>query len=105
MLVLEPNDQTIFYKLPDNKMPAPEGTKYNCIDRELLVKLFYKGFLLSLPRWFCYSRDCHLNQDCRLENVSVYLQSQTEMLYFVFEVLCKCKLKKIAFFKVHFYPV
>ena len=51
-------------------MPVPEVTECNCIDRELHVNLFYKGFLLSLQQWFCYSRDCHLNRACRLENFS-----------------------------------
>ena len=67
----------------------PEVTECICIE-----KPFYNSFLLSLPQWFCYGWDCHLNWDCHLEKFPVYLQSRTEMFYFVFEELRWYKLKK-----------
>ena len=39
-----------------------EVTDYVRVDRDLNVKLFYKGSPLPLPQWFHHGRDCHLTR-------------------------------------------
>ena len=94
------DDHVIFYKLVDNEMSVPEVTECIRVDKELHVKLFYKGLPLPLPQWFRHGRNCRLTRKSMLENFPAYLQSQTEKFYTVFEELRKYKLKKRPVYSV-----
>ena len=62
------DDHVNFFKLVDNEMLVLEVTEYIRIDKELHVKLFFKGSPVPLPEWFQHGRDCRLTHKSMLEN-------------------------------------
>ena len=62
------DDHVKFFKLVDNEMLVPEVTECIRIDKELHVKLFFKGSPVPLPQWFRHGRDCRLTHKSMLEN-------------------------------------
>ena len=60
------NDHAIFFKLIDNVSFVPEVTDCIMVDKEMHVKLFYKGAPLPLPQWFRQHRDCTLTRKSML---------------------------------------
>ena len=56
------DDHVVFYCLETNVWNVPEVTACMRVDRDLHVKLFYKGSPLPLPRWFRHGRDCRLTR-------------------------------------------
>ena len=53
------NDYVTFYKIEFSEKRAPEVTEFIKIDKELHVKLFFKGCPIPLPQWFHQGSDCH----------------------------------------------
>ena len=53
-------DHIVFYKIEHNELSIPQVTECIRIDDKLHVKLYYKGFPVSLPKWFRHGHDCHL---------------------------------------------
>ena len=51
-LFKENNDYVTFYKIKLSEKRAPEITECIKIDKELHVKLFFKGCPVPLPQWF-----------------------------------------------------
>ena len=90
------DDHVKFFKLVDNEMLLPEVTECIRIDKELHVKLSFKGSLVPLPQWFRHGRDCCLTHKNMLENFPAYLMSQTEKFGSIFEELREYKFKKRA---------
>ena len=64
------------------------------IDKELHVRLFFKGSPVPLPQWFRHGRGCRLIHKSMLENFSAYLLSQNEKFDSIFEELREFKFKK-----------
>ena len=75
-------------------MLVPEVTECIRIDKELHVKLFFKGSPVPLPQWFRHGRDCRVTHESMLENFPSYLLSQTEKFDSIFEELGEYKFKK-----------
>ena len=75
-------------------MLLPEVTECIRIDKELHVKLFFKGSPVPLPEWFQHGRDCRLTHKSMLENFPASLLSQTEKFNSTFEELREYKFKK-----------
>ena len=67
------------------------------VDRDLHVKLFYKGSLLPLPQWFCLERDCRLTRKSMMQNFPNYTKLEGEQRFNILEELkeLKCKKKRI----------
>ena len=86
-------DYVVFYKLELNDDCLPEVKEYIKIDKDLNVKLFLKGFPVSLPHWFRYGNSCKLSKKIMLENFLSYLKGQAKTLCFLDE------LKKLQFQK------
>ena len=55
------DELVVFYCL-GNVLNVTEVTDCVRVDRDLNVKLFYKGSFLLLPQWFHHGRDCHLTK-------------------------------------------
>ena len=56
------DDHVVFYLLETKVLNVPEVTECVRVDRDLHVKLFYKGSPLPLPRWFRHGRDRRLTR-------------------------------------------
>ena len=54
------DDHIIFYKLTENNDSIREVTNCIRVDKNLHVKLFYRGSPLPLPLWFRHGRNCCL---------------------------------------------
>ena len=63
------DDHVKFFKLVDNEMLLPEVTECIRTDKELDVKLLFKGSPVPLPQWFRHGRDCRLTHKSMLEKV------------------------------------
>ena len=46
------------------------------VDRDVHVKLFYKGS--PLPQWFHHGRDCRLTRKSMIQNFSTYIKLEGE---------------------------
>ena len=77
------DDHVKFFRLDDNEMLVPEVTEGIRIDKELHVKLFFKGSR------FRHGRDCRLTHKSILENFPAFLLSQTEKSNSILEELCE----------------
>ena len=62
------------------------------VDRDLHVKLFYKGSLLPLPQWFHHGRDCHLTRKSIEKKNNIKLEG--EQTFNILEELKELKFKK-----------
>ena len=54
------NGYVIFFKIRFSEKRAPELTECIKIEKELNVKLFFKGCLVPLPQWFRQCTDCRV---------------------------------------------
>ena len=61
-LFKENNDYVTFYKIEFSEQRLPEVTVYIKIDKELYVKLFFKGCPVPLPQWSRQDTDCRLTK-------------------------------------------
>ena len=92
--MLKHNDHIVFYKMLFNEFSIPEVIECIRVDESLHVKLFYKGCLVPLPKWFCNGHNCTLTRKSMFENFPPYLRSQAEKNFSVFEELEKIKYQK-----------
>ena len=67
------------------------------VDRELHVKLFYKGSPLPLPQWFHHGGDCHLTRKSMMQNFPNYIKSEGEQTFNILEELKELKFKNKIF--------
>ena len=61
------DDLVVFYCF-ETVLSVREVTYYVRVDRDVGVKLFYKGSFLFLPHWFHHGRDCHLTKKGMMQN-------------------------------------
>ena len=73
---------------------VPEVTDCVRLDRDLHIKLFYKGSPLPLRQWFHYGRDCHLTRKSMMQNLSNYIKLEGEQTFSILEELKELKFKK-----------
>ena len=64
------------------------------VDRDLNVKLFYKGSHLPLPQWFHHGSDCHLTKKSMMQNFLDYIRLEREQTFNILEELKGLKFKK-----------
>ena len=83
-----------FYHLETNVLNVPEVTDCVRVDRDLHVKLFYKGSPLPLPQWFRHGRDCRLTRKSMMQNFPNYIKLEGEQTFSILEEL-KFKKKRI----------
>ena len=84
----------VFFKLLKNELSIPEVSECIRIDKDLHVKLFYKGSPLPLPQWFRHGRDCKLTNKTMLENLPSYIRTECEQFSSIFDELQQIKFKK-----------
>ena len=77
-LLKENSDYVTLCKIELSEKRAPEVTECIKIDKELHVKLFFKGCSVLLPQWFRQGTDCHLTRKIMLENFPVYLRTYND---------------------------
>ena len=77
---------------------VPEITDCARVDRDLHVKLFYKGSRLPLPQRFCHRRDCRLTRKSMIENFPNYIKLEGEQTFNILEELKELKFKKKRIF-------
>ena len=75
------------------------------VDRDLNVKLFYKGS--PLPQWFHRGRDCRLTKKSMMQNFVNYIRLEGEQTFNILEELKELKFKKkehycTMLFDIHF---
>ena len=80
-----------FYKIEFSEIGAPEVTECIKIDKELHVKLFFKGCPVPLPQWFHQGIDCRLTRKSMLENFPVYLTTYADNHSSIFEEFLRKK--------------
>ena len=80
-------DHIVYYQMGINELSVPEVTGCIRVDRDLHVKLFFKGSPLPLPQWFRYGRDCRLTRKSMLENFPTYIKSEGVQCSSLFEEL------------------
>ena len=61
-LFKENNDYVTFYQFDFREKRAPEVTECIKIDKDLHIKLVFKGCLVPLPQWFHQGTDCRLKK-------------------------------------------
>ena len=88
------DDHVVFYHLETNMLNVPEVTDCVRVDRDLHVKLFYKGSPLPLPQWFRHGRDCRLTRKSMMQNLPNYIRLEGEQTFSILEEL-KFKKKRI----------
>ena len=71
-----------------------EVTDCVLVDRDLNVKLFFKGSPLPLPQWFHHGRDCHLTKKSVMQNFLNYIRLEGEQTFNILEELKELKFKK-----------
>ena len=72
------NDYVTFYKIEFSEKRAPEAPECIKIDKELHVKLFFKGCPVPLPQWFRQSTYYCLIRKSMLENFPVCLRTYAD---------------------------
>ena len=93
-LFKENKDYVTFYKIEFSEKRAPEVTECIKIDKELHLKLFFKGYPVPLPQWFCQGTDCCLTRKIMLENFPVYLRTYADNHSSIFEELLQYRFTK-----------
>ena len=93
-LFKENKDYVTFYKIEFSEKRAAEVTECIKIDKELHLKLFFKGCPVPLPQWFCQGTDCHLTRKSMLENLPVYLRTYADNNSSIFEELLQYRFTK-----------
>ena len=88
------DDHVVFYRLETNVLNVPEVTACMRVDRNLHVKLFYKGSPLPLPQWFRHGRDCRLTRKSMMQNFPSYIRSEGEQTFSILEELKDLKFQK-----------
>ena len=68
------DDYVVFYHIETNVLNVPEVTDCARVDRDLHVKLFYKGSPLPLPQWFRHGKDCCLTRKSMMQNFPNYIK-------------------------------
>ena len=110
------NDYVTFYRTEFSEKRTPEVTECIKIDKELHVKLFFKGCPVLLPQWFRQGTDCRLTRKSMLENFPVYLRTYADNHSSIFEELLQYRFtkkphlfsqnhKRQFIVKIHIYPV
>ena len=87
------DDLAVFYRL-ETVLNVTEVTGSVRVDRDLNVKLFYKGSPLPLPQWFHHGRDCHLTKKSVMQNFLNYIRLEGEQTFNILEELKELKFKK-----------
>ena len=88
------DDHIVYYQMEINELSVPEVKGCIRVDRDLHVKLFFKGSPLPLPQWFRYGRDCRLTRKSMLENFPTYIKSKGAQCSSLFEELRQLRFKK-----------
>ena len=68
------DDHAVFYHVEANALNVPIVTDCVRVDRDLHVKLFYKGSPLPLPQWFRHGRDGRLTIKSMMQNFPNYIK-------------------------------
>ena len=68
------------------------------VDRDLHVKLFYKGSPLPLLQWFRHGKDCRLTRKSMMQNFPNYIKLVGEQTFNILEELKELKFKKKRIF-------
>ena len=92
------DDYLVFYHIETNVLNVPEVTDCARVDRDLHVKLFYKGSPLPLPQWFRHGRDCRLTRKSMMQNFPNYIKLEGEQTFSILEELKELKFKKKRIF-------
>ena len=87
-----------FYHLETNVLNVPEVTECVRVDRDLHVKLFYKGSPLPLPQWFRQGKNCCLTRKSMMQNFPNYIRLEVEQTFNILEELKELKFKKKIIF-------
>ena len=98
-------DHVVFFKLLKNELSIPEVSGCIRIDKDLHVKLSYKGSPLPLPQWFRHGRDCKLTNKTMLENFPSYIRTECEQFPSIFDELQQIKFKKTLFIQLRSYAM
>ena len=71
------SDYKVFYKLDTNHHGIPEITESIKIDKQLHVKLYFKGLPVPLPEWFRQGNNvsCVLTSKSMLDNFPSYIKT------------------------------
>ena len=85
------DDLVVFYRI-ETVLSVTEVTDCVRVNRDLSVKLFYKGSPL-LP-WFHHGRDCHLTKKSMMQNFLNYIRLEREQTFNILEKLRGLKFKK-----------
>ena len=92
------DDHVVFYHFETNVLNVPEVTDCARVDRDLHVKLFYKGSPLPLPQWFRHGRDCRLARKSMMQKFPSYIKLEGEQTFSILEELKELKFKKKRIF-------
>ena len=87
------DDLIVFYRL-ETVLNVTEVTECGQVDRDLNVKLFYKGSSLPLPQWFHHRRDCRLTKKSMIQNFLNYIKLEWEQTFSILEVELKLQIKR-----------
>ena len=85
------DDLVVFYRI-ETVLSVTEVTDCVRVNRDLNVKLFYKGSPL-LP-WFHHGRDCHLTKKSMMQDFLNYTRFEREQTFNILEKLRGLKFKK-----------
>ena len=76
-----------------NELSIPQVTECIRIDDKLHVKLYLKGSLVPLPKWFRHGHNCHLSRKSMLENFSSHIQTVVCQNKTIFDELKEVRFK------------
>ena len=92
------NDHIVYYRMQVTELGALEINECIRVDRDLHVKLFYKGSPLPLPTWFRHGTNCRLATKSALNNFPNYIKNEGERSSSVFEELSQLRFKNRPFY-------
>ena len=100
-------DFVVCYRL-ETVLNVTEVTDCVRVDRDLNIKLLYKGLPLPLPQWFHHGRDCHLTKKSMMQIFLNYIRLEGEQSLNILEEPKELKFKKRKcpmLFDIHFFYV
>ena len=70
------DDHVVYFRLDFSKTFVPEVVETIVVDKDLHVKLFYKGSPIPLPEWFRQGHSCKLSSIGMLDNFPAYINNR-----------------------------
>ena len=88
------DNHIVYYRMVESDLGASEVIECIRVDRDLHVKLFFRGSPLPLPQWFRHGTNCTLQNKSTLNNFPPSIRNEGEKSADIFDELSQLRFKK-----------